>query len=74
MGEVNFYLKKPANGSGKSLIYLKFKYNGNIPFIFTFGQNISPSNWNRDKQRVKNNKQTTEDGQYYLNDLLDNLS
>lgn len=72
MGNVNFYLKTPAKGSGKSLIYLKYKYNGQV-LVFAFGQNINPANWNPNKQRVKNNRITTEDGKHSLNDLLDNL-
>jgi integrase len=42
--------------------------------IYTFGQSINPSNWNAEKQRVKSNKQTSENGQNSLNDLLDNLA
>lgn len=61
MGEVNFYLKAPAKVSGKSLIYLKYKYCGKV-LVFTFGQNVDPSNWNPNKQRVKTNRITTEDG------------
>ncbi|MCW3106004.1 MAG: hypothetical protein JWQ09_510 [Segetibacter sp.] len=72
MGNVNFYLKAPAKGSGKSLIYLKYKYNGKV-LVFAFGQNIHPSHWNANKQRVKVNKETTADGKYSLNDLLDTL-
>lgn len=72
MGNVNFYLKKAEESTGKSLIYLKYKYNGNV-LVFTFGQTIDPKNWNADKQRVKSNKQTTADGEHSLNDLLENL-
>lgn len=72
MGNVNFYLKAPAKASGKSFIYLKHKYNGNV-LVFSFGQNIDPRNWNANKQRVKNNRITTGDGQYLLNDLLNTL-
>src|SRR4051794_33354926 len=74
MGEVNFYLKKPVKTTGKALIYLKFKYNGNNVLVYSFGQTIYPINWNAEKQRVKSNRQTTDDGQNTLNDLLDNLS
>lgn len=73
MGEVNFYLKKAVKGTGNSLIYLKFKYNSSKVLIYTFGQSINPANWNTDKQRVKSNRQTTENGQNSLNELLDNL-
>jgi integrase len=71
MGAVNFYLKK-AEASGFSLIYLQFKYSGN-KLLFSFGQNIKSTNWNKKKQRVKSNTITTADGKYSLNDLLDNL-
>jgi integrase len=73
MGEVNFYLKKPVKSTGKSLIFLMFRYNGNNVFIYSFGQSINPSNWNADRQRVKSNRQTTANGENSLNDLLDHL-
>ncbi len=73
MGAVNFYLKKAEKSTGKSLIYLKFKYNGSYVFVFAFGQSINKKDWNAKKQRVKSNNQTTADGQYSLNDLLDSL-
>lgn len=73
MGAVNFYLKKAEESTGKSLIYLKYKYNGIYAFVFSFGQSVKPKDWNGKKQRVKSNNQTTADGQYSLNDLLDNL-
>src|SRR5688500_2358322 len=69
---VNFYLKKPEPNTGRSLIYLQFKYSGN-KVTFAFKQTIDPKNWSKAKQRVKSNNQTTDDGQYSLNDLLDNL-
>jgi len=72
MGDVNFYLKK-ADESGKSLIYLQYRYNGR-KLVFSFGQNIDPANWKRSKQRVKSNAETTADGKHSLNDLLDNLA
>lgn len=71
MSSVSFLLKKPGS-SGKSLIFLQFKYSGN-KLVFSFGQSIVPKNWNRQKQRVKSNKQTTADGDHSLNDLLNNL-
>jgi hypothetical protein len=73
MGNVTFQLKKPEKRSKKSLIYLQFYYNGGKKLVFSFGQNIDPANWSKSKQRVKSNTQTTADGQYALNDLLDNL-
>jgi len=72
MGDVNFYLKKPES-NGNSLIYLQYKFNGK-KLVFSFGQNINPKNWNSSKQRVKSNVQTTSDGKYSLNDLLDRLA
>lgn len=75
MGAINFYLKKPeGKGKGKrSLIFLQFKYGGSNRLVYSFGQKIHPDNWNPDKQRVKSNNATTEDGKHLLNDLLDNL-
>jgi len=78
MSEVNFYLKKaepatPENPNPKRLIYLQFKYGGRHKLVFTFKQKIHKKNWNEKKQRAKSVKQTTEDGKYLLNDLLNNL-
>jgi integrase len=78
MGDVNFYLKKAETGATTRLIYLQFRYSGGNQggqkFVYTFGQKVALSNWNPAKQRVKNNKTTTADGKYALNDLLDNLA
>lgn len=71
MPHVHFYLKRPEP-SGLSLIYLQFKYSGHR-VIFSFNQQIKPSNWNKKKQRVKSNSQTAKTGDDYINDLLDNL-
>jgi len=71
MPEVKFYLKKPEP-SGKSLIFLKFKYSG-LVLVYAFGQKTLPKDWNKAKQRLKSNKATTEDGNHSINDLLDNL-
>src|SRR4030095_12495075 len=80
-GNVNFYLKKKEESTGKSLIYLKYKYSGNV-FVYTFDQTIDPGrklkhdgfqNWSIGKQRVRSNRITTKDGEHSLNDLLDNL-
>jgi len=73
MAEVNFYLKKPESSTGKSLIYLQFKYNGNR-LVFSFNEKIDSADWNAKKQRVKGSKKTTADGLHSLNDLLDNLA
>ncbi|RYG04413.1 MAG: hypothetical protein EOO07_30940 [Chitinophagaceae bacterium] len=85
MGAVNFYLKKPEPSTGKSLIYLKFKYSHNGDsrvLVYTFGQTIDPGpklktggykNWDSGSQRVKSNRFTTADGKHSLNDLLDTL-
>lgn len=72
MGNVNFYLKKAEETTGRSLIVLQFKYGGNR-LVYSFGQSVDPKNWNVNKQRVKSNKETTADGDHSLNDLLDNL-
>ena len=74
MATVNFYLKKAELSTGKALIYLQFKYNGQR-LVFSFGQSVDPDkkSWNYSKQRVKNNKTTTADGDHLLNELLDNL-
>lgn len=83
MASVHYYLKKNPNKDDKPskakekndprLIYLQFKYNGN-KLIYSFDQKIEPKNWSTTNQRVKNNKATTEDGQHYINDLLDSLA
>ena len=70
MSEVNFYLKEPKTKI--SAIYLQFKYK-NQRLKYYFNQNIDSINWSSKKQRVKSNNQTTTDGQYSLNELLDNL-
>ncbi len=84
MATVSFYLKKPEPVTGKALIYLQFKYNGQ-KLVYSFGQAIDPGksymedgkqrfkNWDHAKQRVKEKKATTADGDYLINDLLDNL-
>ncbi|HEV7333228.1 MAG TPA: site-specific integrase [Flavisolibacter sp.] len=72
MPNVNFYLKKAEESTGRSLIKLRFKYGKN-DLVFTFGQTVLPSHWNPGKQRVKSNKETTADGEHSLNDLLDAL-
>ena len=68
----NFYLK-PIDGEGKCLVYLQYKYSG-YKLFFSFGQRITPANWNEKKQRVKNTATTTADGKYNLNQLLDTLA
>jgi integrase len=55
-----------------ALIYLQFKYNNN-KLVYSFGQTIDPAFWNKAKQRVRNNKITTINGDHALNDLLDRL-
>jgi hypothetical protein len=80
MPNVNFYLKKPEGTPAKSLIYLQFNYSGK-KLIYSFGQNIDAAKnkkgefllWNKNTKRVKDLKQTTQDGKFLLNDLLDNL-
>ncbi len=72
MGAVNFYLKAAEKKTGRSLIYLKYKYNGRV-LVYSFGQTIDPQNWNSAKQRAKLNTATTGDGKHKLNDLLHTL-
>lgn len=68
---VNYYLDTKDN-EGKCLIFLQFVYAGQR-LKFFFGQRVNSNSWNKAKQRVKNNKETTEDGKFALNDLLDSL-
>src|SRR4051794_30373778 len=70
--EVNFHIK-PADSNGKSLIYLQFLFNKQRLF-YSFGQKVNPEDWSKKKQRVKNKMQTTEDGMYLMNDLLNELA
>jgi integrase len=88
MPNVNFYLKKPEGKPPRSLIYLQFTYSGK-KLIYSFGQNIDGSRkkvskainkrgwqyvaWDEKKQRVKDIQQTTADGQFALNEVLDKL-
>ncbi len=69
--QVHFRLK-PPDEQNKSLIYLQFLYNKHRLF-YSFGQRINSKNWNAGKQRVKSNNETTADGKFSLNDLLNNL-
>jgi hypothetical protein len=69
---INFYLKKKEESTGKSLIYLKYKYHGGV-LVYTFGQTIDPKLWDKGKQRVKSNRTTTAYGKHSLNDMLDKL-
>jgi integrase len=71
MGTIKYYLKKPEPVSGKSLIFLQWKYRG-MRFVFSTGESIDPKDWNAKTQEVKNLKRT-ENGDYLLNDLLVNL-
>jgi len=81
MGSVVYFLKKPQS-SNKSkqdlqkiphLIVLQFRYNGK-KLTFTFNQKIEPCNWDSNRQRIKKKNQTTHDGKYYINELLDGLA
>lgn len=71
MSEVNYYLKSPDAG-GNCLIFLQYKYKGRR-LVFSFGESIRPDKWNKKKQRVKSNAETTADKRHILNELLDNL-
>lgn len=68
---VNYYLTT-KDEDGKCSIFLQYVYAGHR-LKFSFGQRVKPGNWNKAKQRVKNNRETTEDSKFLLNDLLDNL-
>ncbi|HEY6976612.1 MAG TPA: site-specific integrase [Chitinophagaceae bacterium] len=73
MATANFYLKKDHPKANEALIILQMKYSG-VRLVFSTKQKIEVKNWNAKKQRVKNNNQATNDGLYFINDLLDNLS
>ncbi len=69
MSAINYYLKKAEPVSGKSLIFLQWKYRG-MRLIFSTGESIDPKHWNRKKQVVRNNELTTANGNFFINDLL----
>lgn len=71
MPTANFYLKKDT-ASDEALIILQMKYSGQR-LVFSTSEKINVKNWNANKQRVKNNRQTTKDGKHSLNDLLNEL-
>lgn len=70
---VNFYLKKPAAGTGLSLIYLQFQWRKQR-LQYTTGQSINPKLWDKEKQKIKLNSVTTQDGKHYINDLLRSMT
>jgi integrase len=70
---ISYYLKKAEETTGKSLIFLRFPYKGKN-LVYSFGESINPKDWNKKKQRVKSNTQTTGDGKYLLNNFLYELS
>ncbi len=72
MPTVNFYLKKPDGDPPRCLIYLQSKFNGK-KLVFSFGQKIEPADWDSNKQKVKSNKKTINEGLTALNDLMENL-
>jgi integrase len=72
MATVNFYLKEPTS-EVETPIFLQFKYKGQR-FKYSIGQSIHPANWNPKKQRVKNTRATTKEGDALINDLLEGLS
>lgn len=72
MPTVNFYLKKAEGNPPRSLVYLQMRYRGE-KFVYSTGENISPKDWDKNKQQVKTRSQTTKDGSVNLNDLLSNL-
>ena len=74
MISVNFYLKKENIKTGKSLIYLKARFD-NHRLVFCFGQTVfnAKKNWDYDIKRFKNNSYNRADGIIFINNLLDNL-
>jgi hypothetical protein len=86
MGRVVYFLKKPTLSNKliskaekekalkniPHLIVLQYRYSGN-KVTFTFNQKVAPSNWDGKRQRVKYNKQTTEDNKFNVNEILDTL-
>lgn len=82
MSEVNFYLKKSIasdkqgrkikTSNSKSLIVLYKRYKGKS-LVLSTGQFIEEKNWNKNKQRVKSNTTTVNDGSDSLNTFLDKL-
>jgi hypothetical protein len=61
--------KKP---NVKCSIFLQFLYSGQRLY-YSFGQMIDWDNWDKKKEQVKNKLETTADGKFRLNDLLDEL-
>ena len=70
--EVHFRLKPKKDKHGNHLIYLEFLYSG-LRLFYSFGRTVNKEDWLKDKQRVTNKLATTADGQFALNDLLDEL-
>jgi integrase len=48
------------------------KYGG-TRLVYSTGETVTTNQWNKKKQRLKNNSTTTADGKHNLNDLLKNL-
>ena len=70
--EVHFRLKPKMDKNGNRLIYLEFLYSG-LRLFYSFGQAVKFKDWDKAKERVINKLATIEDGEYALNDLMDNL-
>lgn len=74
MGDVNFSLRKDIQAkTGKALIQLSFRYPYKQRLRFTWGDAVEPHKWDAKRQRVKNTKETKDNGEYHINDLLDRL-
>lgn len=87
MGQVSYYLKKseskiPGDSRKKDdkyLICLQFRFPGKDAsgkpnrIRCSFGELIDGTSWDEKKQRVRSNKKTTQNGEYLLNETLDNL-
>jgi integrase len=69
MANVTFILKEPES-KAPTLVYLIYRFN-NQRLKYSTGQKILPKFWNFDKQRVKENRQFPEYGDF--NAFLNNL-
>jgi hypothetical protein len=68
---VRFRLRKSASSNLHSIV-LHFLYF-NRRLYFSTGQYIKSEDWDFKKERVRNKLKTTIDGNFAINDLLDNL-
>jgi integrase len=82
MAAVNFYLKPAEQSTGRSLIFLRFVFDGKQVITFSFGETINGEKikqgkeykyWNKEKQRPKDSLMRTAKGDRFLKDLLNDL-